>query len=435
MILKRYVTGGIALVFTLVTWAASALAAAPADLERQVRELVRQNRLLTERLNQVEQELSSMKGHKAAMGEKAAGEEKWYDRIDVGLSVAGLVMGVEGLDKDIADATLADENKGYSSVQVDLELATEFDEKSRALILFEMGSGKHPATDLEGYYPFAGIADEAVMTGDGLNEGDVRISEAWYERDFDAGAGNLRFRIGKVDITTDFDTNEVANDENSQFMSEMFVNNIAVDWPEYAFGAMLWYETEKLSVGLGYADYNAAWDNIFDYPFGIFEVDLRPGNGGNYRFYAWYNGDSEEASVVEGLGPSELYGLGMSLDQKIVENVNLFVRFGWVNGNDHDAPIEYSVSGGVCLGGAMWNRPEDVFAIGIGTAALSDAYEDLLKENNEDDANECHMEAYYSFQVDKHLAITPSIQWTQNTAGLDDADDFWVLSLRGLWEF
>ncbi len=442
MMIKRVFVSLVFMCFASVLWASSLFAGGSADLEKKLDELTRLNKALTERLEQVEKELKTLKAHEGeAVPYKAEGveEAKWYDRIDVGLSVAGVAMDVSGVDKDIIDATngAADANKSYGSVQVDMEVSAEFAKNSRGFILLEMGSGKSPMEDLgEEFYPFAGIADEAVMgPEDDLGEGDVRISEAWYEHDFVAPGGNLRFRVGKVDITTDFDTNEVANDENSQFMSEMFVNNIAVDWPDYAFGAMLWYESDLVSVGMGYADHDGEWEELFDTPFAIFEVDVTPsiaGLKGNYRVYAWYNDDPQESYNN---GVSDGYGIGLSIDQEVANGVGVFLRYGWMTGDEDVYPINYSVSGGVALKGSLWNRAGDCLAIGVGMSGLAGSYEDELEDNGYDSDSEYHVEAYYSYQVNNHFSVTPSIQWTQNPAGFDDMDDMWIFAVRGFWEF
>ncbi len=352
-------------------------------------------------------------------------EEKWYDQIDLGLSVAGLFQGV--FNNDMGD-------KSYSAISVDLDMSREFSNADRAYLLLEMGSGRNPEQDVSS---FAGIVDEALsMVPVATDDGDVRISQAWYEHDFAFTGGNAWLRFGKVDLTTDFDTNEYANDECAQFISPEFINNIAVEFPDYGFGIMLWMDTEDFSLGFGYADANADWQEIFDYPFFIGELDFHTNfldQAGNYRFYAWYNGDKYTHQEILGNDYKVAYGFGVSFDQKLRDGVGVFFRYGWQNSNIHE--FDNALSCGFSISGKFWNRNEDTVGIGIGVAFLSDDYEETLKDNGGNPDDEYHLEAYYSIKVNDSLIITPDIQWTDNPSGGLDYDNFWVLSTRVTWEF
>jgi len=406
------------------------------ELKAMVKQLMEQNKALSAKVQELERRLQAYEEKRQVAkapveaAPQAPSEEKWYDRINVGLSVAGVVQDVVDADKDV----LRDENKGYSAVAVDLALSSDLSQQDRAFVLLEMGSGKNPEADITS---FSGIIDEALsMVPVETDDGDVRISEAWYEHDFLFSEAKARLRFGKIDITTDFDGNEYAVDENTQFISPVFVNNIAVEWPAYAFGSMLWIETEKFDFGLGYADADGGWEDIMDYPFLIAQVTMRLnpwGHRGNYRFYAWYNGEKHEE--IKGDDTDEPgYGFALSLDQELWEGVGFFLRYGWQD--DEVYEYDQAVSFGLSLAGKLWGRPGDTFGIGFGIAFLSDDYEDVIEDDEGLDADdEYHFEAYYRFKVNKFLSITPDIQWTDNPAGYEDHDDFWVFTLRGTWEF
>lgn len=349
-----------------------------------------------------------------------AEEEKWYDQIEVGLSTAAVVQGTFNVDKDLS--TVKDENRSYAAVSLDLDFLSEFSPTDRAYLLLEMGSGKNPEDDIA---TFSGIVDGALSM-----DQPAEISEAWYEHDFALTTGNVRVRFGKVDLTTDFDTNEYANDECAQFLSPVFINNIAIEFPDYAFGAMVWFETDKASFGVGYADADANWQELFDYPFLIAELDLRANllnRPGNYRFYAWFNGSDHEK--LDNSGQDSGYGFGLSFDQEVADGVGVFLRYGWQDSDVYE--FDNALSAGVSFSGKLWGREGDTLALGFGVAFLSDDYEKTLA--NADD--EYHLEAYYAIQVNDHLTITPDIEWTDNPGGHADYDSFWVVSTRATWEF
>ncbi len=407
------------------------------ELKALVRQLMEENRALAKRVKALEKRLETYEAQTAQASQTArpVKVDRWYDRLNVGLSVASVVQ-------DVVDAERVDENgnvlghgdRGYAAVSLDLEFTADFGSQDRGLVLLEMGSGHNPEDEISS---FSGIIDEALsMVPVETSEGDVRISEAWYEHDLPLGHARLRLRFGKIDITTDFDANEYANDENTQFISPVFVNNIAVEWPAYALGSMLWLETENFDFGLGYADADGQWDDILDYPFFIAQVTARPrilGYPGNYRFYIWYNGDKH--TEILGQDTDETgYGFGISFDQKMGEYFGVFLRYGWQD--EEIYPYDQALSFGLSIGGNPWGRPQDVFALGFGIAFLSEDYKDRLEKiegaNAED---EYHLEAYYRFEINDSFALTPDFQWTDNPSGYEDRDDFWVFTVRGTWEF
>ncbi len=357
-------------------------------------------------------------------------ETKWYDQIDVGLSTAALVQATFNVDKALS--AKSDENRSYGAVSLDLDFSRRFSPQDKAYVLLEMGSGSNPEQDISS---FSGIVDEALsMVPVATDDGQVRISEAWYEHSFVLSTGELRVRLGKVDLTTDFDTNAYANDECAQFISPVFINNLAVEFPDYGFGSMAWFETDKASLGLGYAEAQATWEELFDYPFLIAELDLRPrlfNRPGNYRFYAWFNGARHPKLNAPGVDSG--YGFGLSFDQEVADGLGVFVRYGWQDGEVYK--FDNALSGGVSLAGKFWGRENDTLALGVGVVFLSGDYESQLKNQGIDPGDEYHVEAYYSYQVSAHLTITPDVQWTDNPSGYKDYDSFWVFSTRVTWDF
>ena len=403
------------------------------DLKAMVKQLMEQNRVLSAKVQELERRLEAYEKKEKSVASvptpSESTKEKWYERINVDLSVAGVAQDVVDADKEV----LRDKDKGYAAVAVDVALSSDISKQDRTFVLLEMGSGKNPESEIAS---FSGIIDEALsMVPVETDDGDVRISEAWYEHDFLFQGGKARLRFGKIDITTDFDGNAYAVDENTQFISPVFVNNIAVEWPDYAFGSMLWVETKSFDFGLGYADANGEWDDILDYPFLIAQATVRLtpwGRPGNYRIYAWYNGEKHDE--LKGHGTDQGYGIALSFDQEVFEGVGVFLRYGWQNDDIYE--YDQALSFGLSLSGNLWGRKDDTFGLGFGIAFLSSDYEDLLEKREGKDAeDEYHLEIYYKFQINDYLALTPDIQWTDNPAGYDDHDDFWVFTLRGTWSF
>ncbi len=470
------------------------------ELKSMVKQLIEQNKALSAKVKELERRLQAYEQREEARSEgepaKAAlreeGEEKWYDRVEIGLSVASVVQSVVGVDKDLANVyahggrepagkagvIMRDEDKAYASASVDLEVTTEFSDTQRALVLLEMGSGKNPESEIPS---FSGIIDEAIsMVPVETDDGDVRISEAWYERDFPLGRGTLRVRFGKIDITTEVDQNAYANDENAQFLSPVFINNPAVEWASYSLGLVLAYETDTWSLILGYEDADSGWDNLFDYPFLVAQLAFKSNfysREGNYRFYVWYQGEKHlewdeledyfAGRISQPENEKAAWGIGLSFDQQLTENLGLFFRYGYrardlvgyayfdEDGNfDLDATnfaygFKHAFTVGLSLMGGLWGRCQDEVGFGFAYFVMDDDYEDYweakgvyasriaidpLHQHAHTVKDEYHLELYYRLQANENLSLTPDFQYTWNPAGLDD-DGFWVFSLRGVWEF
>ncbi len=469
----------------------AALAADPEveELKRMLRQVLEENQRLARKVQELERRLNAYEKREKKMEKQLrveavpSGEKPWYQRLEVGLQVAGLVQGALGVDKDLAnvhahagrepagttDLVLTDENKAYGAASVDLDFTADFSDRDRAYLLLEMGSGKNPDSEIPS---FSGIVDEALsMVPVETEDGDVRVSEAWYEREWPLADGRFRFRFGKIDITTEVDQNEYANDENAQFMSSAFVNNPAVEWASYSFGMVAAYEASHWSLTLGYEDADSSWDNLFDYPFLVAQLAMNTkfrGRPGHYRFYVWYQGekhlkwDDLKDYLARGTEPENedsAWGFGVSFDQELAEGVGVFFRYGWrgddlvgywnttLDDLDFSYGFEQAVSVGLSLSGALWGRAQDEIGLGWAWFVLDDDYRDywegkgvfaarltLPGEIRHDTADEFHMEVYYRFQAGEHLALTPDFQYTWNPAGLED-DGFWVLSLRGVWAY
>ncbi len=335
-------------------------------------------------------------------------EGGFWDKFEWSLAISGVVQGNMGSDvwDDQADAVYG----------IDLDAFFQLDDVNSFYVLLEAGGGE----GVDGRIgTFSGWNDHA------WGDDSIEVSEVWWERTW--MDGRLRGRIGKVDLTTDFDTNAYANDEVGQFMSSGFVNNLAVDIPDNTFGAMLWWQpAETLSVGLGYQS-TSGWDDIFDRNFGILEIGWHPvfcGHQGNYRFYGWAGSWAEDPD--EEMEAYSTYGWGFSFDQEITSKLGLWCRYGWKPDEEFN-PIDQHISFGFQLMNFDW-RPNDTIGLGYGIATLSDSYAQTLE--NPDD--EHHIELYYQAQLTENIFLTPNFQWVDNAEGDAENDTVFVMGLRGV---
>lgn len=123
----------------------------------------------------------------------------------------------------------------------------------------------------------------------------MHLVEAWYETTL--ADGKLTVTLGQIDPTVYFDTNNYANNERFQFLANEFGNNTAIEFGGtgnfYGAGFRLTYSpSDFVDISLGALEGDGDYIDMFNRPFTIAEVDLKPklsGKEGNYRFYYWEN--------------------------------------------------------------------------------------------------------------------------------------------------
>ena len=349
-------------------------------------------------------------------------EFRWNDYIDIAGGVTGMLQGSPSSSMFTPD----DDGTISASVAFDIELTVRTSESGTVYVLFESGNG----SGLDYHIPtFSGFNDTVN------DDFKLHLSEAWYEHSL---GEKVRIRGGKIDITTDFDANAIANSETDQFLSGGFVNNPAAAFPDNGFGAMIWVSPNDLfDIGFGYTDAAAEWDdsNVFKNPFVIMELDLKPniaGKQGNYRFYGWYNGEDHERFDFSDDPFSSNYGFGVSADQEVAEGVTVFARYG--HQRSVVSEIEHAWSAGLEISGKFSRREEDSIGLAFGQAIVGDDLKSLFLEDDINFGNEHHLEIYYKIKANNHLDISPNLQWVKNPCG-ENENSAWAAGLRARVSF
>jgi hypothetical protein len=240
---------------------------------------------------------------------------------------------------------------------------------------------------------------------------------------------DLQLVAGKVDLSDFFDTNAVANCEETEFLAGSLVNNPTIAFPQAGIaGAARYSLTADISVQGAVADASAVattpgLETAFhggDHLFSILEMDVSPfsaRHSGVYRFIFWH--DSTPAAAGE---PSERgnRGFALSFDQAATDELDLFFRYG-----ADDEPVGGLTgfwSCGACLDGPWRKRPQDCLQMAL---AVSEAarHDEIL------------VEIGYRAVVSRDLALTPLVQIIGNPAASPDPDTFVVPGLRAVYVF
>ncbi|MBW1679739.1 MAG: carbohydrate porin, partial [Deltaproteobacteria bacterium] len=381
---------------------------------------------LNKRVQELEQRLAEKEKVEVRVPEGISGEvdslKEAIGNLQFSLGITGIVQGTINNDHN-ARAVLGDGRDVFDgSYSVDLEIHAPVGENGDLWVYFEGGEGDNVTDELG---VLGGINADAL--GGNSNP---QISTWGYEHSFNDDLAILT--IGKLDPVAYFDTNNVANDETADFLSDFFINNNAVEFPDYTPGVRLTLNpTEMLEINLGWLENDADFEDLFDDSFGIAELNFKPGFlglEGNYRFYGWVNGSDHE-EWDDPTADEKGEGFGLSFDQELTDALTAFCRFGFQDEDVYEA--EYYWTLGAAISGCMWGREEDVLAFAFGQAILGDEYGDTLV----DDGDESHFECYYSYKLNDHFTISPMIHVVTNPGGDDDADTVVIPGFRTQMDF
>jgi len=321
-----------------------------------------------------------------------------------------------------------------ASYTADITFEKKFEDYAEAYVYLGAGQGAG-ADDRLALYKGVNYA-----ASDGVN---VTFIEAWYEQYFPAISGALAF--GKLDATSYIDTNEYANDSDTQFLGVMFNNSPVVEFPSNGaavhFGAS---PREWLSVNLIAQDGNADWSDVFDGMFLAGQLNFKPkffAKGGNYRLLAWNNNTNHTKWDDTAKDKERGYGYGLSFDQELTGSIGVFARYGWQDPKvyvvDEDVPgsefsLEQSWSLGPQFKGTLWGRPDDVLGIGFGQIIPSNEYKKFSPLGPLQAKTESHLECYYNFKVNDHLSLSPDLQVIWQPYGKDAVNGDGTIVVGGL---
>ena len=142
------------------------------------------------------------------------------------------------------------------------------------------------------------------------------------------------------------------------------------------------------------------------------------------------------------------YGLSVTADQEIFDDLGLFARGSWNDGHSESwafTEIDRSLSLGMSLKGTRWNRPDDVVGL-AGVINLLAAehrrylglggYGFIIGDGQLPHyAPEQIIEAYYLWKLDDHVFVTPDVQLIDHPAYNADRGPVFVGGLRVHIEF
>jgi high affinity Mn2+ porin len=264
----------------------------------------------------------------------------------------------------------------------------------------------------------------------------------------------VEMRVGRFGMTDFFDTNAVGSDSHLQFLNWSIDQNGAYDFTGdargYTWGVLTEYQSPKwgarFSEALMPGPQNGGplvW-NLRKANTSNAEVELHHGvlrkKDGVIRLLGYLNHanmgvyHAANEQYLQGLSTqpnigdhpfrvTSKSGLGINLEQAVMENVTLYARFGWNDGKTESwsfTEIDHTVSSGVGVLGRLWKRNNDRTGIAFALNGISREHARYLElgglgfvlgDSGLQYAKEKEAEVYYTAHVWRGLFLGPDLQY------------------------
>jgi high affinity Mn2+ porin len=294
----------------------------------------------------------------------------------------------------------------------------------------------------------------------------------------------VEFRMGKMTLPDFFDVNGPGSDSHLQFMNWTVDNNGAWDYAAdtrgYTVGAMAEYDDQAWSLRYGIFAMPTVANGIdMDWAFsrahgqnGEFELRhsfVREHKGvtrllfyanrahmGTYReaVQDFLNGsDTARFGVTaptitlhEHFGALK-YGFGYNTEQELTENLRVFGRFGW-NEGQHESfaytEVDQTGEAGADYAGTRWRRPVDKVGVAFVSNAIKADHQEYLKlgglgfllgDGSLNFGRENIVESYYNWHAWRGMFYAVGVQHIDDPGYNRDRGPAWVGSVRAHVDF
>jgi hypothetical protein len=291
-------------------------------------------------------------------------------------------------------------------------------------------------------------------------------------------ARRIEFRVGKLTLPDFFDFNDVGSDSHLQFMNWTVDNNGAWDYAAdtrgYTVGGMAEYDDKAWSVRYGLFAMPIVANGIdMDWALsrahgqnGEFELrrGVIAGRKGTQRILFYANrahmGTYREAvdaylagvdatptiTLHEHFGALK-YGFGYNTQQELTENLRVFGRFGW-NEGQHESfaytEVDQTVEAGGDYSLRRWHRANDKIGAVVVTNAIKRDHQDYLRlgglgfligDGKLNYGRENIVESYYTWHAWRGMFYSVDVQHVGDPGYNRDRGPAWVGSIRAHVDF
>lgn len=294
-------------------------------------------------------------------------------------------------------------------------------------------------------------------------------------------ANRLVFTLGRFSIIDIFDTNPYANNGKTDFMNWSFVNAGTFDYASDGWGftygaAAEWYQGDWTVRGGvfdltatpagGISPFGGQLDPTFDQFQMVGEIERRyqlwgqPGaikvTGYLSRGRAGHFADAIALAAITGqpadINAVRVYdsrpGISVNLQQQVTENVGVFARAGWADGDIEPwdvTDIDRTITAGASIKGKEWGRPDDTVGIAGALNNITGVHQAFFNAGGlgivigdgmlPHPGLEQIIETYYSYALNAATKVTFDYQFIANPAYNTDRGPANVFSTRVHWQF
>jgi len=291
-------------------------------------------------------------------------------------------------------------------------------------------------------------------------------------------ARRLELRAGKLGLPDTFDLNSVGTDSHLQFLNWTTDNNGAWDYAAdtrgYTYGAIAEYDDKTWSARYGVALMPTVANGIdldwslkrangqnaeFEWRHGLLGGLVAPQRKGVVRALSYVNHahmglyrDAVKAYLAgkdatpditkhEVFG-SVKYGFGLNAEQEVTENLRVFGRFGW-NEGQHESwaytEVDQTIELGGDLAGKGWGRDNDKIGLAFVSNAIKRDHQEYLKlgglgfllgDGRLNYAREDILEGYYTVHTWRGLFYALDMQYINHPGYNQDRGPVLVESVR-----
>jgi len=288
----------------------------------------------------------------------------------------------------------------------------------------------------------------------------------------------LELRVGKLGLPDAFDLNSVGTDSHLQFMNWTVDNNGAWDYAAdtrgYTYGAIAEYDDKNRTARYGGAlmstvangidlDWNigrASEQNMeFEWRHGLLGGLVAPQRKGVVRALSYANhahmglyrdavkaylaGTDKTPDITkhESYGAVK-YGFGLNVEQEVSDNLRVFGRFGW-NEGQHESfcytEVDQTFEFGGDFAGRGWGRANDKVGLAFVSNAIKRDHQEYLKlgglgfilgDGNLNYAREDILEGYYNVHTWRGVYYALDAQYINHPGYNQDRGPVLVESVR-----
>lgn len=297
---------------------------------------------------------------------------------------------------DFSSDISGDVGKGSLATDIGLNFHPTNIDQIQLTFSFADGNGLKKTFSNKGFLfmPNADDLEDDLKNINGRNRD--YLLEAWYQHTLIEKNFKVSFTGGIIDATAYIDDNAFANDETTQFMNDVFVNDPLANLPSYDLGGVAEFSNQNLTLKV--LTINSKTDSGKDYTYYAGQITFSQENSlgrGNYRIFYFITSKAFENQNGD---YDRLEGIGVSIDQTVKKWIGLFARIG-INTHTSTGDLKDFYSAGTVIKELPLNGQ-----VGMGIAySLGNKKISSLKEAKT-------AEIYYEFPLWEG-SLTFDLQW------------------------